>query len=63
VKEIEVIIDEDGQTSIDLQGWNGKGCSEIAKQIAKAMGTTIKLIKKNDYWKTETKIKQKVRGM
>ncbi len=63
MKEIEVIIDENGQASIDLHGWQGKGCDEIAKQFAKAMGTTIKSTKKNDYWKTETKIKQKVRGM
>jgi len=63
MKEIEVIIDENGQASIDLQGWHGKGCEEVAKKLAKALGTTVKSTKKNDYWKTETKIKQKVRGM
>lgn len=64
MKEIEVIIDENGQCSIELFGWNGKGCAEVAKKLSNALGKTISIEKKADYWKTETKVKQKVnRGM
>ena len=64
MKEIEVIIDENGQASIDLMGWEGKGCGEIAQKLAKSLGITVKTTKKADYWKTEAKTKQKIiRGM
>lgn len=64
MKEIEVIIDQDGNASIELFGYNGKGCAEVSEKLAKALGKTVNIEKKQDYWKTDTKIKQKVnRGM
>lgn len=63
MKEIEIIIEKDGEISMDLKGWNGKGCSEVTKEFTKALGTAVNVEKKPDYWKTETKQKQKIRGM
>lgn len=63
MKEIEVTIDKNGEVSLDLKGWHGKGCADVTKQFEKALGTIIKSDKKCDFWKTETKTKQKIRGM
>lgn len=64
MKEVEVIIDQDGNCSIELSGYNGKGCAEVAKKLSDALGKTVKIDKKSDYWKAETKTKHKVcRGM
>jgi len=60
MKEIEIIIDKNGECSIELFGYNGKGCSDVSKQLANALGSTTKIDKKADYWKTETKQKQKI---
>lgn len=60
MKEIEVIIDKNGECSIELFGWEGKGCAEIADKLAKAMGTKTKGTKKAEYYKPEIKEKQKI---
>jgi len=64
MKEIEITIDKEGVASIDLVGWRGKGCEEVAKKLAKALGETVKSDHKCDYWKAEQQQKQKIiRGM
>ena len=64
MKEIEVTIDENGKVDIDLNGFHGKGCDEIAKKLAKAMGSIVNIDKKCDFYKQEvqTKTKQKIVG-
>ena len=59
--EIEVVIDKEGKVSIDLFGFNGKGCTEISDQLSKALGTRVERKKKGEYYKLEHKQKQKVR--
>lgn len=60
MKEIECIIDENGQCSIELFGWKGKGCADVAKKLSDALGQTVDAKKKDEYWKVETKQKTKI---
>lgn len=62
MKEIEIVIDKDGEVSIDLKGYQGKGCSNISEALANALGTRVKNDKKCEYWQTETKVKAQVRN-
>ena len=61
MKEIEITIDKDGQIEIDLKGYHGKGCQNIARELAKSLGTTVKNEKKPEFYKTVPKQKQKIR--
>ncbi len=61
MKEIEITIDKNGEISIDLIGYQGKGCSADSEKFVKALGKIKRSDKKCDYWQTETKQKQKVR--
>ena len=61
MKEIEIIIDTDGQIGIDAIGFKGKGCEELTKQIAKALGQIVESKKKQEYWEQTVVTKQKVR--
>ena len=65
MKEIEITIDENGEISLDLQGFQGKGCGDLIKKITQAMKGKVKVSKKkNEYYKVEEKQKQKInRGM
>lgn len=48
-KEIEFTIKPDGTTEMDLQGFEGKGCHEVAEQFEKLLGKSIKKEKKREY--------------
>lgn len=54
MKEIEIIIDKNGEVSIDLKGYQGQGCSEIAKILANSIGKTVKNNKKCEYYNSNT---------
>lgn len=58
MKEIEIIIDANGEASIDLKGYHGKGCSNIAEALSKALGQTVKSDKKCEFYQG-TNITQK----
>lgn len=60
MKEIEVTIDTNGECSVDLVGWNGKGCAEVMEKITRALGKVVTSDKKCEYWKPEIKQKQKI---
>ncbi len=60
MKEIEIIIDPDGKTVIDLKGFKGKGCAELTDELLKALqGKVEKRIQKNEFFKPEPKTKVK----
>ena len=64
MREAEITIDQDGNAEIEMIGWQGKGCADVAAELAKALGKTVKAEKKCEYYKPEQKQKQKiVRGM
>lgn len=40
---------ENGECSVDLEGFNGKGCAAIVEGFAKAVGTSIRVDKKREF--------------
>ena len=54
-KIVTLIIDEEGNPSIDLAGYAGKGCQAVQDVFGRALGTTIKAVKKAEYNKPLTK--------
>ena len=63
MQEIEITIDAEGSTEIDLKGFHGKGCSEITDLLTKSLGNVVKRAPKAEYYKpkTKTKVKQQQR--
>ena len=59
MQEIEITIDQDGNTEIDLKGFQGKGCAEITDKLVKALGGDIKRTQKHEFYKIEEKAKVK----
>lgn len=62
--EIIVTIEPDGEMSFNLDGFHGKGCSEVTEALVKASGgKKVKQTKKCEYYqqKTETKTQQRVK--
>ena len=54
-KKIEVVIDTNGNCSIDGQGFAGSECENFIKEINESLGETKNISKKKDY---NTKIKR-----
>lgn len=64
MQEIEITIDAEGLTEIDLKGFHGKGCSEITDRLVKALeGEVVTRNPKGEYYKQKpkTKVKQQQR--
>ena len=60
MKEIEVTVDLDGKVSIDLAGYKGSECEQVAEQLAKALGEKLESVKKNEYYQQNVDTKQKI---
>lgn len=57
-KEIQIIINPDGTTEIDLKGYAGKGCGKITDELVKALsGEVVKRDQKCEYHKPQQKPK------
>lgn len=52
MKTITIDIAPDGETTIDVDGFNGHGCADATKAIEKALGKTAKDAKKPEYART-----------
>jgi hypothetical protein len=49
-KEITIVIDENANVSVDLEGFHGKGCSAVIEGFAKAAGaSTAGMVKKREF--------------
>jgi len=60
VQEIEITIDAEGSTEIDLKGFHGKGCSEITDKLVKSLqGDVVQRSPKSEYYKPKPKAKVK----
>lgn len=58
--EIEITIDGEGSTEIDLKGFHGKGCAEITDAIVKSLeGDITQRSPKAEYYKPKPKAKVK----
>ena len=51
-KEITIVIDEQGNSTVDLAGYTGTACEAIQKAFS-AVGVTKKATKKADYYKKQ----------
>ena len=58
-KEIEVTIDDNGETSVDLKGFDGKGCQEVMDKLTKVLGKKTKLEKKPEFYKEAQQQKER----
>jgi hypothetical protein len=61
-QEIEFTITPTGEVDIDLQGFFGKGCSDITQELVKDLGDKVKQSKKCEFYvsspvKQQTSIK------
>jgi len=62
MREIEITIDAEGNTEIDLKGFHGKGCKEITDELVKALsGSVSKRTQKAEFYKPEVEAKVKQR--
>ncbi len=64
MKEIEITIDQEGNTEIDLKGFKGKGCKDLTDELVKSLqGTVEKRTQKAEFYKpdAETKVKQRTK--
>lgn len=64
MQEIEITIDAEGSTEIDLKGFHGKGCTDITEALVKSLqGDVVKRSQKTEYYKPQpkTKVKQQQR--
>lgn len=62
-KEIEITINPDGTSEIEMIGFDGKGCAKILDDIVQGVGgTVLKRSKKCEFYKPEVKekVKQKI---
>lgn len=48
-KIVTMIIDEEGNPTIDLAGYQGKGCGAVQEVFGRALGTTVEAVKKPEY--------------
>jgi hypothetical protein len=59
---VTVVIDEKGDSTVDLAGFNGKGCAAIQEGFACAVGKSDHVTHKPEYNRpclTQTKLQQK----
>lgn len=48
-KIITVTIDEEGNPSVDLDGYQGKGCHAVQEGFERALGKSTKVVRKPEY--------------
>ena len=49
MKIITIEIDEKGNSTVDLEGFHGKGCAAIQEAFAKAVGTSTHIEHKREF--------------
>ena len=53
MKEVVFTIDEEGNIKIDMIGFEGKGCGELADRLAKALGTITHREQKQEFYRPQ----------
>ena len=48
-KIITIEIDENGDQTVDLAGYKGKGCAAVQAVFERAIGKSIKAVRKPEY--------------
>lgn len=52
-QEIIVIIDQEGQPSIEVNGVKGKSCYDLTKDLEKSLGQPMKDSKTREFYESE----------
>ena len=58
MKEIEIIINEDGTVDIDLIGFHGPECSTVLEELSRAVGKRVQVQKKTEFYGQPSSQKQ-----
>ena len=61
MKVITIEIDEDGNQTVDLKGYFGRGCAAVQAVFERAIGKSIKVTRKPEYNAVTTNNKQVTR--
>lgn len=48
---VEVTIDENGDSEVDMNGFNGKGCGAIQEALSNATGKAVQVTHKTEFHK------------
>ncbi|PWT76230.1 MAG: hypothetical protein C5B59_07100 [Bacteroidetes bacterium] len=54
-KIITIEIDENGDQTVDLAGYRGKGCAAVQAVFERAVGKSVKVTRKQEYNDTNNK--------
>jgi rRNA processing protein Krr1/Pno1 len=54
-KEIEIKIDSKGNITVELMNFNGNGCSSVAEKFVKALGKSVHVDKKQEFYNDSIK--------
>ena len=53
--QINVTIDEKGNPTVEVEGYTGKGCKDITKNIEAALGAVTETTEKPEFYRQEQK--------
>jgi len=61
-QEIKIIVGKGGKVVVDVEGVQGPGCSELTKNIEKALGQTVSDEKKAEFYQEQNVENQQSQG-
>jgi hypothetical protein len=56
--QVEITVEEDGATQIEVKGCAGKQCADITRDVERALGNVKGDVKKPEFYQ-QTKVNQK----
>ena len=59
---IEVVVDAEGRTTVDVKGVRGRKCYDLTREL-NLIGSTVSDIKKPEYYQEEQVKCKKVQGL
>ena len=59
MQKINIDIGPDGNTSVEAEGYKGGDCTAATKFIEKALGRILKRRRKQEYWQTDTRTRNR----
>lgn len=52
MEKIVVVIEKDGSTSVEGEGFSGPACDKVLRELAEALGEVVEVRKKHAYFET-----------
>jgi len=50
MEEIIVVIEKDGTTTIEGEGFSGPACDKVLRELAESLGEIVEVRKKHEYF-------------